>query len=248
MANVIDLTGQQFGSLIVLEQAGYKDRCAAWLCRCSCGHEWVVSGGNLRKSGGVRSCKSCSSRENLLGRRFGKVVVVEDGGVRKSKSTWWCRCDCGAVFKTHAAALKTGVVSACRQCGGSRSEVYNLAGRGYSTLWGMYRAGARRRGLDFNLTGEEFLSLVTSPCHYCGDEPRLRSISGTNTVWATGVDRVDSSIGYSSDNCVSSCSTCNQAKMELSYAKFVRHTVKVARRQGYAGNSDYSDPEQWWCG
>jgi len=52
----IDLTGQQFGRLLVLGRAGYeKSGTIKWLCKCDCGKTVVVRGHRLRK-GITRSC------------------------------------------------------------------------------------------------------------------------------------------------------------------------------------------------
>lgn len=57
MSHLIDLTGQRFGRLTVIERAatkpGYTN--ASWRCRCDCGNETVVRGTSLR-SGGSTSC------------------------------------------------------------------------------------------------------------------------------------------------------------------------------------------------
>lgn len=54
MPKLIDLTGQRFGRLVVMERAGVKRR-AAWLCKCDCGKTKVVDGRELR-NGRTRSC------------------------------------------------------------------------------------------------------------------------------------------------------------------------------------------------
>ena len=48
MPKKIDLTGQPFGRLIVIREAGRKNGHVAWLCKCDCGNELVVSGSDLR--------------------------------------------------------------------------------------------------------------------------------------------------------------------------------------------------------
>ena len=52
---MIDLTGQTFGRLTVLERAGRIGTNAAWRCRCECGKEIVVASNNLKR-GMIRSC------------------------------------------------------------------------------------------------------------------------------------------------------------------------------------------------
>lgn len=50
----IDLTGQRFGMLVVLEPMRSSHGYAGFLCRCDCGIEKFMTGGNLR-----RPAKSC---------------------------------------------------------------------------------------------------------------------------------------------------------------------------------------------
>ena len=59
---LIDLTGQRFGRWTVLEKRS-KDgsKLAHWWCRCDCGSEVLVQGGNLR-AGRTKSC-GCYDRE-----------------------------------------------------------------------------------------------------------------------------------------------------------------------------------------
>ncbi|GHU69151.1 hypothetical protein FACS1894184_12630 [Clostridia bacterium] len=55
----IDHTGQRFGKLVVIEQAGKtKQGYYRWRCKCDCGNEIVCSGAHLR-SGRTRSCGHC---------------------------------------------------------------------------------------------------------------------------------------------------------------------------------------------
>ena len=60
MPEVKDLTGMQFGRLTALEKIGDKYP-YKWRCRCSCGNETIVAGGNLR-NGHTLSC-GCLMRE-----------------------------------------------------------------------------------------------------------------------------------------------------------------------------------------
>jgi len=55
LGQVARLTGQRFGALVVLGRSGNKGKYAAWLCRCDCGTQTVVSGQHLRR-GKRKSC------------------------------------------------------------------------------------------------------------------------------------------------------------------------------------------------
>ncbi len=61
MSKLIDLTGQRFGRLVVIERAGNKRREALWKCRCDCGTFKEVTSYNLRK-GMTQSC-GCLRKE-----------------------------------------------------------------------------------------------------------------------------------------------------------------------------------------
>jgi hypothetical protein len=60
-----DLTGQRFGSWTVLTMtAERRGRNVVWLCRCDCGQQVYVDGGNLR-SGISKNC-GCHRRDVLI--------------------------------------------------------------------------------------------------------------------------------------------------------------------------------------
>lgn len=69
MSGLINLTGQSFGRLTVIEKA--TKRCngqsAMWICKCDCGNTIVVRSGDLR-SGKTKSC-GCLRKEITSAKR-----------------------------------------------------------------------------------------------------------------------------------------------------------------------------------
>lgn len=134
MRPVIDITGQRFGKLVVLcrvpRHEKYVSKDARWRCRCDCGAEVVHSGNNLRR-GGVTHC-GCSRKglDNLVGRRFGRLLVLHRGEFRKKDTLWVCVCDCGNEITIPANRLKQGTQS----CGCLRREINSVVHQthGYS--------------------------------------------------------------------------------------------------------------------
>lgn len=47
----------------------------------------------------------------------------------------------------------------------------------------------------------------------------------------TGVDRVDNGIGYTIENVVPCCGTCNHAKSAMSVDEFISWALRIARHQ-----------------
>ena len=56
MGKLIDLTGQRFGRLVVVEQVGRdKNGSVLWCCQCDCGNKAISIGADLRR-GHTQSC------------------------------------------------------------------------------------------------------------------------------------------------------------------------------------------------
>ena len=77
---------------------------------------------------------------------------------------------------------------------------------------------ARDKNLEFEISQENFDKLVKEPCYYC-DVIQERGFNG--------VDRLDSTVGYTMDNCVSCCKTCNYMKCSLSVDVFLKRLEHI---------------------
>lgn len=63
-------------------------------------------------------------------------------------------------------------------------------------------------------------------------KPTLRKARNIKTTkYVNGIDRIDSSKGYSDDNCVSCCSMCNLMKNNYSVYDFLNHINKISSYQ-----------------
>jgi len=93
-----------------------------------------------------------------------------------------------------------------------------------------YKKGALKRNLEYNLTSEEFNKFVTGICDYCGDSltnvKKGQGKSSGNFLY-TGIDRIDSSKGYTKENSVSCCWTCNNMKHTTNKEDFLSHIEKI---------------------
>lgn len=120
--NCIDLTNKRFGRLLVLYR--YKTNTsggqAKWVCQCDCGKIKPISGASLR-NGHTTSCgcltyenASKANINNLIGKRFGKLVVIEDTKKRiRHKVVWLCKCDCGNQVERLSDTLSSGDSLSC---------------------------------------------------------------------------------------------------------------------------------------
>lgn len=116
MSNAIDLTGQRFGRLTVIERYGTgqgKSKYATWLCKCDCGNLAVRTSKNLKihYNSGCDSCRR--TREDLTGKRFGMLTVISKSCNRNKNVYWNCRCDCGNTIEVKTAELNRGTTISC---------------------------------------------------------------------------------------------------------------------------------------
>ena len=139
----------------------------------------------------------------LAGQRFGKLVTI----CRAEKTTnsgavrWVCKCDCGNAHTVIGYVLTQGKTKSCgclRHVGHSRLRPYEAM---YNTL------RLKSRGHPVEFTYEEFLNFVgTALCHYC------RASLDWSSAHRYNLDRKDSGLGYSVENCVACCTRCNYGK------------------------------------
>lgn len=84
------------------------------------------------------------------------------------------------------------------------------------------------RGIPFDLTEAAFKELAALPCHYCGAEPTRTFHGRYNGPFVyNGVDRLNNDGGYSVENCVSCCWTCNRAKQCMSKSDFIAWVERI---------------------
>jgi hypothetical protein len=115
-----DLSGMRFGKLTVIELDKEKTNngILIWKCRCDCGKETVVRGGNL-KSGRTISC-GCTKKEkhahnfkDLTGKKYGRLTVICECEKINNKTAWLCECECGNSKKVIGNYLVTGTTKSC---------------------------------------------------------------------------------------------------------------------------------------
>jgi hypothetical protein len=137
----MDLSGQRFGRLLVIEKTAQKYRTEfLYRCRCDCGGEKLATSSWL-KSGIVRSC-GCLQRENrfvdITGRRVGRLIAIEPTGrMDRGSMVWRWRCDCGNEIEAGVEQINiTGRVScgcAAREQKAAQAIAMQKGTRAYGT-------------------------------------------------------------------------------------------------------------------
>ena len=244
--------GQRFGRLTVIAHNGIdKWNNKRWLCKCDCGGICYPATNSLT-SGKTQSC-GCRQKElnknwgykplNLQGQRFGRLVAVEMCDERDTDGSilWKCKCDCGGRKTVPASRLKKGNTRSCgclarenaRRVGFNLSNPPNksqktLSEKGLDLMYGHYKSHSKKRGLKFELKKSEFNDITLQNCVYCGKPPSkpIRH-KGEIATLRSGIDRKDSSLGYTLDNSAPCCTNCNFAKSQLTIEEFKEHITRI---------------------
>lgn len=224
--------GKIFGNLKIIQKV-YRSNRAMYECSCSCGKTVYIQYHYL-KTGKRTSCGCRSSRAlDLTGKKFGKLLAIKNTYERTQTKAggflWEFKCDCGNTHKALASDVKRGKIKSC----GCIKEEF-LAKRKESAktntktiennIFREYKIGAKARGLVFELSPQVFVSLIYAKCFYCGVDysrslhsPSFKDLS----IRVNGIDRKNSNLGYTEENCVPCCSVCNYKKSTTSFEDFL---------------------------
>jgi len=199
---------------------------------------------------------------NLKGMSFGFLTVLNESVIKTYKRgntviQWLCKCICGNEIITSSALLlrkKYPKIS----CGcknftqkHANTKLANPQLASYRSLIKRYRSSARNKSknVSWELIEKQAIALFCGNCFYCNSEPtntynvyltKAGKYSTKNLEHAdkalilfNGIDRKNSSLGYTNDNTVSCCTICNFAKNELPVDKFYEWINRLALNQGY---------------
>lgn len=186
MGKFIDLTGQVFGRLTVLERDFTKNsKDVYWKCQCECGNISSTTTSRLR-SGKAKSC-GCLRKElnqvrckgkykDLTNKRFGKLLALEldlEKTTAKNKTYWKCQCDCGNIISVRQDAL--GISQLSCGCLIKETNIIDIANQRFGKLVALYptdeHLGNVRKwhckcdcGNECNISGQFLRNGLTRSC------------------------------------------------------------------------------------
>jgi len=174
---------------------------------------------------------------------FGRLTVIKFIGLKNSHRAFQVLCECGTVKTVTGTHMVSG---ATRSCGCLHIETHSKSPGliGYKKFFNQYKANARNRKVCFELTFEKFIEIIGKNCFYCNKEPKKCNpylnedgsvrdngitIIGIDRAWIyrNGIDRKDSSLGYTIENSLPCCFDCNGMKTDMSFEKFLSHVRSI---------------------
>ena len=224
--------GKEFGLWEVLGPAprAHSKEATRWTVRCKCGTVNTVVARNL-KTGESKSCgETCpltvpdgrkrKKHSDLSGSTVGLWFVIKQLPDKVGKRyKYLCRCKCGTEKEVLSSTLQS---KRTKSCGCLRIEAISKR-----RLESLYNRLVSHSSAKVSMTYEEFLTFTsTEACHYCGAAVEWRNGHGYN------LDRKDNTLGYSVDNCVVCCGSCNRTKGDrYTYEEFliIAHGLRLVQ-------------------
>lgn len=164
--------------------------------------------------------------KNWIGTRFGRLVVES----RVDQRSWLCKCDCGNTCKKRIGNLQK-VWSKEQSCGCALETTETAALLQYYRYFENH--SRVQRGIEVQLSPDEFACLSKQRCAYCQAEPTprvlIRRKKGKKhiTFSVNGLDRVNPAEGYTLSNVVPCCGPCNFMKHTATKKDFLAQVKKI---------------------
>ena len=186
--------------------------------------------------------------KNRVGERYGRLLVTSHAGKdARNKHLWLCKCDCGNEKVVVSDNLSSGKSKSCgcllREFLKRKGNQYGLYEDRQEAMLKVQYSHLKRRHTKNNMVGvvidyEKFKKLSKSKCKYCGteyskviedrlNESKSQKRLSEEILKINGIDRLDSNIGYTNENSVACCKTCNFAKNTLSESEFYLWIKKI---------------------
>lgn len=185
--------------------------------------------------------------KDRTGDKHGRLTVAAHAGKdHRNKHLWLCLCDCGNEKVVVADNLSSGKSNSCgclkAEFLARKGNQYGLYNDREKALLKVQYSHLKRRdknkGFSDTINLEVFSLLSKSPCKYCGleyskeiedrlNESKKQKRLSDHVLRCNGIDRVDSSKGYTLENSVPCCKYCNTAKNTMTESDFYNWIKRV---------------------
>lgn len=171
----------------------------------------------------AKVCTECRQEKNLDQFTKAKNTVSGKGS----------HClDCAARLRKSSPSRQVEATKAYRELTAAEGKAWRDQNREYLKKYGQvysktpagrftsYKSTAKSNNRVFELTLDHFEALWQKPCHYCGGD-----------IATIGLDRVDSSKGYTLDNVVTCCFDCNGLKSNRNTSQWLAKMRRIIEHQ-----------------
>ena len=161
---------------------------------------------------------------NIIGKKYGKLLVVSFYKKYNNKNLYTCICDCGNTTIAPVYKLTSGRKKSCGCIRKNKNkykkkslhawsinEVPQKGRNPFFALCTRSKGNAMKRGLDFKIDGNFIYNLYNKQNGLCFFSHIPLNLNA-GCLDSISIDRLDSDIGYVEDNCVLTCRAINYLK------------------------------------
>lgn len=137
-------------------------------------------------------------KTDIVGQRFGMVIVLESAGSNSSgRALWLCRCDCGTGKVMRGDVLRGGVSRSCGCSPLKKTRTHGMCGTRVYRIWkGVVRRTTKPNDHKYAIYGGRGITLHAPWLKF---ENFLADMSEPGI--GESIDRIDPDGPYSPDNC-----------------------------------------------
>lgn len=171
-----------------------------------------------------------------IGEKYNRLTIISIAKSENNRTFFNCLCDCG-----NSCTIESGhIFRKTKPTGSCGCLLLDFLHRNINKdPWPIefkrwkYVNIRNRPHIALDITFEQWKILSHGNCYYCGCPPKRTTRSGQNNEdnKIAGIDRKDNAIGYTIDNCVSACWTCNKLKNVMSDSDFLEAITNIYTHQ-----------------
>ena len=139
-------------------------------------------------------------KENIIGQRFNRLVVIKDDGTRSAKGEikWLCQCDCGRFYHALGHRLKRGLTKSCgclndekkrerfKDLTGTETEHFKIISRSHSANQRVYwKCVCQHCGTQLILSNNDIRNYTSCGCRRGSSKTYMDSIRDPESLKTT---------------------------------------------------------------
>lgn len=167
--------------------------------------------------------------------------------------TWWraiCQCGIETFVTTGQVKRVKSLSCGCQKPNPASPFLFGPRDTNINAYITKTKLRAKKKGIEWLLSRRDVIDMIFKPCHYCGIQPnrpiynvyqkaRHKNVTSEKAKRrqqdgifnAHGIDRIDSNLNYSLDNCVPCCQDCNYGKHTKTLSGFKEWINRVWTHQ-----------------
>lgn len=165
--------------------------------------------------------------------KFNRLTVVKlSHSDKRQRKHYLFKCSCGNKKVIQGSLVVSGNTKSCG-CLAREIKKARRISKNHSEVTAIilgYKRHARTRGIEFLLSRADVDIIIRQDCFYCGKSPTNRQKTKNSLdggLLYNGIDRVNSTLDYTTSNAVPCCRTCNLAKRDRTKQEFLDWITRV---------------------